>query len=146
MLQGLDLLHRVIFEITNHEDLVATMQQRLTSSYIPINALEGILGETQQTMRRHERPSDRDRMQEERAPLPFRGDSEPDAPPLGWVIIWGGTYSNLYGWYVSDDMRQMGYVFWDAATLENVEGKNGKQVLKQLWAEFWDEDPRDMLF
>ncbi|OIW27380.1 hypothetical protein CONLIGDRAFT_682435 [Coniochaeta ligniaria NRRL 30616] len=146
VLRGLAMLHEVLFEIKHHEDLVATMQRHITSSYIPFNTLEGLLGETQQTIRRQEHPSERDRMQEERVPLPFRGDGEPNAPPLGWIMIWGGTYSNLYGWYTSDDMRQIGYVFWDAATLENVGGKNGKEVLKRLWEEFWDEDPRDMLF
>lgn len=113
----------------------------MVSSYIPLNTLEGLLGETQQALRRADHPSDRDRMQDERAPFPFRGDSE-DAPPLAWTTIWGDTYSNLYGCYVSDEMRSWGYVFWDAATLEKT---GGKRALEIQWSDYWDDDPREDL-
>lgn len=119
----------------------------MTSSYITFNAIEGTLGETQQALRRQNHPSERDRMQEERAPFPFRGDGgESDMPPLAWTIIWDGTYSNLYGCYTSDEMRRWGYVFWDAARLESAEGKV-MEFLKQQWWQVWDgDDPRDNLF
>ncbi|KAK1761660.1 hypothetical protein QBC33DRAFT_502392 [Phialemonium atrogriseum] len=141
-LRGLSLLHTVLFKIKDHKHLVSTMQQHITSSYIPFNALEGVLGETQQALRRRNHPSERDRMQEQRTPYPFRGDSEPDAPPLAWTIMWGNTYSNLYGWYIPEEMRRWGYVFWDAATLE---GMGGRRVLNRQWEEYWDNDPRDDL-
>lgn len=144
-LHGLPLLYTVIFKIKDHDHLVSTMQKHITSSYIPFNTIEGTLGDTQQYSRRSNNPSERDRMQEERAAFPFRGDSdEPDAPPLAWTIMWYDTYSNLYGHYVPDEMRRWGYVFWDAATLED---NGGKRVLHKQWEEPYDAcDPRDDLF
>ena len=142
-LRGLHLLHTVLFKIRDHEHLVSTIQQQMGSSYIPLNALEGVLGEADQAMRRENRPSEQDRMQEERAPFPFRGDGGLDAPPLAWTTIWDGTYSNLYGWYVPDELRRWGYVFWDATRLE---GSGAMEVLKQQWEQAWDgDDPRDNL-
>ncbi|KAJ9157853.1 hypothetical protein NKR23_g741 [Pleurostoma richardsiae] len=52
------------------------------------------------------------------------------------------TKSNLYGWYISDDLRRWGYVFWDAKTLERI---GGTKVLMRQWEEYWDDDPRDNL-
>lgn len=111
----------------------------MVSSYIPLDAPEGVFGETQQDLQHEHHPSERDRMQQERAPFPFRGDSDLDTPPLAWTIIWDNTYSNLYGWYISDEIRRWGYVFWDAVRLEHT---GGKEVLKQQWAQDWDYDPR----
>lgn len=107
--------------------------------------MEGTLGESEQHWRRSDHPSERDRMREERAAFPFRGDiDEPDAPPLAWTIIWYDTYSNLYGYYIPEEMRRWGYVFWDAATLED---NGGKRVLHKQWEEEYDAcDPRDDLF
>jgi len=141
-LRGLPLLNMVLFKIKDHSHLVSTIQQHMVSSYIPFNAVEGVLGETQQALQRERHPSERDRKQEHRAPFPFLGDGEPDMPPLAWTIIWNGTYSNLYGWYISDEMRRWGYVFWDAATLE---GTVGREMLRRQWEEYWDDDPRDNL-
>jgi hypothetical protein len=147
VLHGISLLYKVIFEIKDHDALVTTMQRHIVSSCLPFNALDGMLGDAKQAIRPYEDPCERDRMQEKRAPFPFRGDDEPDALPLGWTMIWGGTYSNLFGWYISDDLRQIGYVFWDAATLEAVGGRNAKEAVQLLWEKAWgDEDPRDTLF
>lgn len=57
----------VLFNIKDHEHLASTIQKHTTSSYIPFNALEGVLGESQQALQRENRPSKRDHMQEERA-------------------------------------------------------------------------------
>lgn len=118
------------------------MQQSIVSSYIPISDVEGVLGETQQTQRREQEPSLGDHMTEERVPMPFRGDGL-DAPPLAWTLIWGGTYSNLYGWYTSDEMRRWAYVFWDGARLRS---HGGEELLARQWEDCWDEDPREMLY
>ncbi|KFY92745.1 hypothetical protein V500_04048 [Pseudogymnoascus sp. VKM F-4518 (FW-2643)] len=144
-LHGLSLLHTVLFKIKDHEHLVPTMQKYINSSYIPFNAMEGTLGESEQYWRRTDRPSERDQRQEERAAFPFRGDiDEPDAPPLAWTIIWYDTYSSLYGYYIPDEMRRCWYVFWDAATLED---NGGKRVLHKQWEELYDDcDPRYDLF
>ncbi|KFY34844.1 hypothetical protein V494_06423 [Pseudogymnoascus sp. VKM F-4513 (FW-928)] len=143
-LRGLSLLHTVIFKIKDHEHLVSTMQQPIVSSYIPFRTMEGVMSETHQHSQRSNHPSGRDQMQQERTPFPFRGDAdEPNAPPLAWTIIWHDTYSNLFGCHIPDEMRRWGYVFWDAATLEN---NGGKGVLHKQWEEPWDAcDPRDDL-
>lgn len=141
---GLVLLSTVLFDIgpDDHERLVSLMQRSIVSSYIPINAVEGILGESQQSARRVEQPAPEDRMTEERAPLLFTRD-DLGGPPLAWTLIWAGTYSNLHGWYTSDEMRRWAYVFWDA---ERMEGWGGRKLLERQWEEFWDgNDPRDNL-
>lgn len=96
-LRCLNLLHTVLFGIENHDDLVSTMQKYIITSYIPLKRTEGILGETYQMFRRQHNQNERDRLQQERVSLPFRGDEEVDGPPLAWTLIWSGTYSNLYG-------------------------------------------------
>lgn len=119
------------------------MQRQIISSYIPFNTLEGVMGETQQTLQRQHHPSERDRLQEERASLPFRGDAEAHGPPLAWTLIWDGTYSNLYGYCIPDEMARWGYVFWDASRLD---GTGAKNVLRRQWEDCWGgDDPRDDL-
>lgn len=104
------------------------------------------LGETAQTLRRDRRPSVRDLKQERRDPLPFSGDGLLDVetgkfPPKAWTLVWGGTYSNLYGYYVHETIHRWGYVFWDAARLERT---GAIEVLMRQWEEDWgDSDPRD---
>jgi len=92
------------------------------------------LGEIAQFQRRQERLSDRDQKRQRRDPLPFKGDGEPEAnglrPPLAWTLMWRGTYSNLYGYYVQDVIRCWGYVMWDAARLERT---GAKEVLARQW-------------
>lgn len=68
-------------------------------------------------MRRQKHPSDKDLKQERRDPLPFQGDNE-ELSPLAWTLIWQGTYSNLFGWYVGDDIRHWGFIMWDAVRLQ----------------------------
>lgn len=112
---------------------------------------DGALGETAQYNRRRDWPSERDEKQRRRDPMPFRGDGEPDEqgerPPLAWTLIWREKYTNLYGYYIDDDIRRLGYVMWDAARLEQ---SGAKDRLLQLWDEAWDEawdgvDPNDIL-
>ncbi|KAF4468590.1 hypothetical protein FALBO_4510 [Fusarium albosuccineum] len=145
ILRGLCLLHTVLFDIKDHQHLVCLMQENLAKSYMSIStSAGGMFGSTHQLMRREAQPSDRDRMQDEKVPMPFPGDGVPDAPPLAWAMIWGSTYSNIYGWYIPDDTRPWGYIFWDAARLERT---GGKELLQQQWEKCWeDEDPRDDLF
>ncbi|KAK3935654.1 hypothetical protein QBC46DRAFT_396979 [Diplogelasinospora grovesii] len=143
--RGLELLHTV-FKISDHKHLVSTMQQHISwprGNFLGNEAL----GETAQFQRRRERPSHRDQKQQRHDPLPFEGDDESDAnglrPPLAWALMWRGTYSNLYGYYVQDVIRRWGYVMWDAARLEHT---GAKKVLARQWEEDWrDSDPRDDL-
>jgi hypothetical protein len=144
--RGLNLLHTVCCTIKDHERLVSTMQMNIchpAGFFLEDEAL----GETAQSRRRQERQCDRDEKQLRRDPMPFRGDGEPDEhgprPPLAWVLMWGETYSNLYGYYVPDNIRRWGYVMWDAARLEEM---GAKDCLLQQWGETWETtDPNDLL-
>lgn len=147
-LHGLSLLRNVIFDIKDHEVLVQTMQEHISYSYIPLNAFDGVFGDTNQMDRRRGRPSAKDRLQDARDPLPFRGDNDADAPPLAWTTLWKDTYSNLYGFYTSNGLREWGYVFWDSKRLE----KSGFRELLRKWQvdswETWpdEDDPRDVMW
>ncbi|KAL2192587.1 hypothetical protein P885DRAFT_72864 [Corynascus similis CBS 632.67] len=56
----------------------------------------------------------RDEAERRRDPLEFAGDAvPPNGPPLGWVLLWSGTYANIYGEYVPEIVRKWGYVMWD---------------------------------
>lgn len=59
-------------------------------------------------------PSDRDLRQQRREPFPFRGDVEDDPdgmyPPLGWTLVWKGTYSNMFGYFISNQVHHWGYI------------------------------------
>ncbi|PLB50665.1 hypothetical protein P170DRAFT_406006 [Aspergillus steynii IBT 23096] len=144
--RGLELLYTVLFKMNNHDHLVSTMQERIAwpAGYFLGNEA---MGQTAQTLRRRRRPSARDLKQERRDPLLFHGDSlldvEKGHPPQAWTLIWGGTYSNLYGYYVHDTLHRWGYVMWDAARLESI---GASEVLMRQWEEDWgDSDPRDSL-
>ncbi|KAK9442410.1 hypothetical protein VB005_03470 [Metarhizium brunneum] len=124
--RGLELLYSVIFKVKDHEHLVST--------------IEGA-----QFYRRRNYLSKRDLKQTRRELLPFRGETNANdlLLPLGWTIIWHGTYSNLYGYYVQDSIRRWGYVIWDAVRLERT---NATEVLAQQWRDDWgDSDPRNNL-
>ena len=57
--------------------------------------------------------------------------------------MWGEKYSNLYGYYVSDNLRRWGYVMWDAARFEQT---GAKDDLLQQWAKAWGTiDPDHLL-
>lgn len=111
------------------------------------NFLEEALGETAQFQRRQEGLSKRDQKQQRRELLPFTGERDPVTdelrPPQAWTLLWRGTYSNLYGYYVQDIIRRWGYVMWDASRLERT---GAKEVLARQWEADWgDSDPRDSL-
>ncbi|PWY90594.1 hypothetical protein BO94DRAFT_623342 [Aspergillus sclerotioniger CBS 115572] len=141
--RGLRLLHTVFCNIRDHEHLVSTMQDRISwpaGSFLEHEAL----GQSAQTIRRRQHPSPRDSKEERRDPLPFQGDRVDDVyPPLAWTLMWRGTYSNLFGYYMEDPIRSWGYVMWDAARLEQ---SGAKKVLKRQWTAEWrGDDPRDQL-
>ncbi|WEW56835.1 hypothetical protein PRK78_002290 [Emydomyces testavorans] len=146
---GLELLHAVHI-IRDHEHLVSMMQKHISwpcGYFLEDEAL----GDGAQTDRRREQPSSRDQKQLQRDPMPFEGDGDLGAneprPPLAWTLMWGGTYSNLYGYCVPDAIRRWGYVMWDAPRLDRT---GAKEVLARQWEDEWGddewgEDPRDTL-
>ncbi|GLA46052.1 hypothetical protein AnigIFM63604_008014 [Aspergillus niger] len=147
--QGLDHLQKIFFEIQDHSRLVAVMEESLilrTSTFICASGL-GALDYLTQDDRRIVAPSERDEREERREPLPFRGDKVDESdgayPPLAWTLLWKGTYSNMFGNYIPDEIPKWGYVMWDAARLERTGAK--EVLLRQFVSSFWDEDqdPRD---
>ncbi|KAL2198834.1 hypothetical protein P885DRAFT_67974 [Corynascus similis CBS 632.67] len=139
---GFELLHTILFKMKDRNHLVTTMQKSISSGG---ELFDGALSEGTQWARHDEQLSERDLKQQARDPLPFVGDLEPDShrscPPLAWTLVWKGTYSNLYGDYLEDEMRRWGYVMWDAARLEE---EGGKALLLRQWGNDWD--PREMTF
>lgn len=86
--------------------------------------------------------SDRDLAQDEGRPMSFRGD-DLDSPPLAWVLIWGETYSNLFGTFIPKQLRRWGYIMWDARRLEET---GAEERLMREWYEMWQGgDYRDSL-
>ncbi|GCB26951.1 hypothetical protein AAWM_09836 [Aspergillus awamori] len=147
--QGLDHLQKIFFEIQDHSRLVAIMEESLilrTSMFICASGL-GALDYLTQDDRRIVAPSERDKREERREPLPFRGDKVDESdgayPPLAWTLLWKGTYSNMFGNYIPNEIPMWGYVMWDAARLERTGAK--EVLLRQFVSSFWDEDqdPRD---
>lgn len=141
---GLDLLRTVLtcLKPEHKETLVSIMQRSIVSSYIPLDISVGVLSDFQQKKRRQQTPSHRDKLTNERAPLPFQGDCL-YGPPVAWTTIWDETYSNLIGMYLPDTMRQWGYIFWD---VDRMKAYGGLDVLRRQWEDYWDEDPRDCLY
>lgn len=136
--RGLELLHNVLFKIKDHMHLVSTIQEQIS---MPLDEdVENILDSVPQSIRRRQYPSDWYLKEQRRDPLLLQGDDE-ERPPLAWTLIWRGTYSNLFGWYINDVIRFWGYIMWDAARLECT-GARG--VLIRQWEAHWgDFDPRD---
>ncbi|GLA90105.1 hypothetical protein AtubIFM56815_005659 [Aspergillus tubingensis] len=99
--------------------------------------VHGAFTHAAQSGRRAIAPSERDKKEERREPLPFRAH-----PPLAWTLLWKGTYSNMLGSYIPDEFHRWGYVMWDAARLERT---GAKEVLARGWDLMWgeDEDARD---
>lgn len=138
--RGLELLHDVLFKIKDHAQLVSTMQEQISQARS--DSLEDILDNTPQSRRRRLHPTDQDLKQKRRDPLPFQGNNE-ELSPLAWTLIWQGTYSNLFGWYLKDDLRSWGYIMWNAARLERT---GAKEVLHRQWKVCWKNvDPRNRL-
>lgn len=136
---GLKLLRRVL-RTTDHEELVDTMQKNMTPSVANNIWINTVIMRLTQESRRETYPNDdHDKLETARQKLPFAGDKE-DAPPLAWVILWKGTYSNTYGDLIPDSLHAWGYIFWDVQRLVR---SGGKQRLLRAW-DTWDPtDPRE---
>ena len=134
--RGLELLHVVHFKIKDHEQLVSVMQANICfSAGSFLDEDFEALGETAQLMRRDEKITEKDWKQRRRDPLPFIDDVG-TGPPLAWTLIWGGTYSNLFGIYIPQVYRCWGYVMWDAGRLKN---SGGEEALALQWDNEYDD-------
>ncbi|PYH66547.1 uncharacterized protein BO88DRAFT_468920 [Aspergillus vadensis CBS 113365] len=143
--QGLERLHTLFFKIQEHSELVNVMEQTLVlwlEEFLE-GDVHGAFTHAAQSGRRARAPSERDKKEERREPLPFRGDRVDGVyPPLAWTLLWKGTYSNMLGSYIPDEIQSWGYVMWDAARLERT---GAKEVLAREWDLMWgeNEDARD---
>ncbi|XRM40256.1 hypothetical protein ABZX51_003576 [Aspergillus tubingensis] len=145
MTQGLERLQTIFFKVQEHSELVNIMEQTLViwlENFLQ-GDVHGAFNWAAQSGRRVRAPSERDKKEERREPLPFRGDRVDGVyPPLAWTLLWKGTYSNMLGSYIPDEFQMWGYVMWDAARLERT---GAKEVLARGWELMWgeDEDARD---
>ncbi|GKZ36426.1 hypothetical protein AbraIFM66950_007498 [Aspergillus brasiliensis] len=148
MTQGLDLLQTLFFKVQEHSHLVKIMEQTLVlwvEEFLGADIF-GAFSDMAQRDRRAWAPSERDKKEERREPLPFRGDNVDDSdrayPPFAWTLLWKGTYSNMLGSYIPSGFSRWGYVMWDAARIERT---GAKEVMARQWNRMWgeDEDARD---
>jgi hypothetical protein len=110
--RGLKLAVRLL-AIEDHETLVNKMQRCLTRHCTRDAPMERILwSDTQHARRTLGSTNDRDDAELRRDPVEFSGDAV-QGPPFGWVLLWNGTYANIYGEYVPSAVREWGYVMWD---------------------------------
>ncbi|KAK4144328.1 uncharacterized protein C8A04DRAFT_28016 [Dichotomopilus funicola] len=130
--RGLSLFYNVLC-INDHDDLVETMDDNMDVS----GSYEDLIHTTTQFNRRVEYPQEGDLAEEDRERLPFAGDRE-DAPPLAWVIMWKGRYSNWYGDYIPQVFKLGGYVFWDRERLV-------KEAIKGPFLRAREEHQRDFI-
>ncbi|CAG7918833.1 unnamed protein product [Penicillium olsonii] len=147
--QGLELLHDVLFRITDHTALVSFMQANL-KPFPGWFLADDVLGWAAQTERREIEPSEEDLKEARRDPLPSQpaGVPDPDSlyPPFAWSFIWGGTHSNITGRWLtmymgSNGLQHWGYVMWDQERLEKL---GAVEVLTRQMKDAWrGEDPRD---
>ncbi|KAL2878339.1 hypothetical protein SGCOL_006309 [Colletotrichum sp. CLE4] len=81
--------------------------------------------------------TDRHIAEKDRRELPFDGDKE-NGPPFGWVLLWGGTYSNSPGGRTPDTpLKDWGYVFWNKESIPD----SVHLILNEMWN--GGLDPRD---
>jgi hypothetical protein len=113
--RGLKMLARLL-AITHHETLVTEMERCFTRHPNMDATMRGVLSLEAQHDRRGMSIAfnARDEAELRRDAVQFDGDAvPPDGPPLGWVLLWNETYSNLIGEYVPDTVKEWGYVMWD---------------------------------
>ncbi|BCR95420.1 uncharacterized protein AKAW2_20360A [Aspergillus luchuensis] len=152
--QGLGFIHKIMYETQDHMEVVRIMENNLTICWgeflggCGMGGCGGALEPETRHDRRLDYPSAKDKREELRDPLPFRGDIvnnlDGEYPPLAWTILWGGTYSNMIGDEGVSYISEWGYVMWDAARLERT---GAKEVLARRWRErlrlSLGEDPRE---
>lgn len=134
-------LFKKIVSTRDHDQLDALMTKNIRVS-LDVPLLQGLDLFTQE-QRRANTPSARDQRENNRELMKFvRDEPENGKPPLAWVMIWRGSYSNLFGDVIPHDMKRWGYVIWDATRLV----ENGaKHLLNYQWGQRWSwADPRDV--
>ncbi|ROW13982.1 hypothetical protein VPNG_04093 [Cytospora leucostoma] len=123
-----------MFTTETHNDLVALMEKSLSTiqHHFFTEASSMMAQWNRRDMARLRGLTDnRECIEQRREALTFVGDDSAQ-PPLAWVLLWGGKYSNLYGEYVPVELRRRGYVMWDEGRLDV---KAAREYFARLWAE-----------
>ncbi|KAI1957354.1 hypothetical protein LOZ58_005724 [Ophidiomyces ophidiicola] len=131
---GLEFLD-IALSIKNHDHLVTVMQDNITYVWGSFLGFFGPFGEASQYHLRNDHLSFRHEKQDRAEPLPFEGD-DASLPPYAWTVIWGGTYSNYYGYYIRSSFRDWGYIFWDKHRLAH------PSLIEAFESQNSDYDPR----
>ena len=131
------MLRVFLFETKHDAELVSAVQKYITSRVS--TSLDEAWDFPIESQRRRNFPSSRDHKQWRGDRLTFQGDdvcSTTDRlrPPIAWTVLWRGTYSNQFGYYIPEAFRRWGYVFWDA---ERFELMKAESVLERQHKERW---------
>lgn len=114
--RGLRPLLRLL-RIDDHETLVNKMLSTLAMDRDIDECLEHVLDWSAQHERRVSSPrfpTARDKLERAKTSMKFMGDNVPAlSPPLAWVLLWNGQYSNVFGGFVPEELRRWDYVMWD---------------------------------
>ncbi|KAH6887767.1 hypothetical protein B0T10DRAFT_574936 [Thelonectria olida] len=113
---GLGILAQLL-ATESHQLLVDRIEQCFAHYDFTDPSLEEVISTQAQYDRRGQMPNSldaKDAFEACRDPMEFLFDPiVPDVPPLAWVLLWDGIYSNIYGEYVPEPLRRWGYVMWD---------------------------------
>jgi hypothetical protein len=138
---GLELFERLL-AVEDHETLINKMQRCLTRhGGLRGTSMDQALCQCgQKSTRNLISTNSRDDAQLRRDPIRFTGDAVPlEGPPLAWVLLWNGTYSNIYAQYVPITVRNWGYVMWDERRWNELGARD--IVLRQ-----WEAVPKQVEF
>ncbi|KAL9487749.1 hypothetical protein ACSS6W_000026 [Trichoderma asperelloides] len=135
--RGLKMAARLL-NIKDHEKLVYKMQRCLTHDQnldAPVRTAIGLAAQSDRREMSTSFPDERDEAEQRQDPIRFTGDAvPPNGAPLAWVLLWGGKYANIYGEYVPEPLRRLGYVIWDKNRWDGM-------VAKELIARQWEMEP-----
>ncbi|KAI0538974.1 hypothetical protein GGR58DRAFT_512654 [Xylaria digitata] len=134
--RGLKLITRFL-ALDDVQDLVVAMERYIINPLLHGVSLAKSIGHTSQSTRRYwspNAPSARDEAEHQGHRMSFAGDLlPPNGPPLAWVVLWGGRYTNFYGGAAPTQPKRWGYTMWDARRWADV----GEKKLKELFVEQW---------
>ncbi|KXH49793.1 hypothetical protein CSIM01_03930 [Colletotrichum simmondsii] len=133
--RGLRPLLRLL-RIDDHETLVNKMLSTLAMDRDIDECLEHVLDWPAQHERRissPQFPTARDKLERAKTSMKFMGDNVPPlSPPLAWVLLWNGRYSNVFGGFVPEELRRWGYVMWDEQRWNEM-GAGAKGLIREQW-------------